>query len=342
MPHYPTLSSSDVRKAAAACGFAACGIAPAEPISGERAAERAAAQRRGYFADMAYLARNEEKRLDPRQLVEGAQTVISVAWPYPPRPADAPPIAAYALVPDYHETLKAALRNLGARILGEAWGESRCFVDTAPVDERYWAWRAGVGFIGRSGMLISPGLGSRFFLGEIITPAAADAYDVPLTTDIRSHERCGACRRCMEACPGCALTDEGLDARRCLSYLTIEHRGPLPAEAAGWMHAAPGTPLFYGCDRCTEVCPYNNHQRLCPPIATDDGPASVPGDALTAYAHAGSAPDFWQHLSLEAYRALFRGSAVKRAKYEGLMRNIAAFYQPEERQKEQQEEQEKL
>ena len=136
MPHYPTLSSSDVRKAAAACGFAACGIAPAEPISGERAAERAAAQRRGYFADMAYLARNEEKRLDPRLLVEGAQTVVSVAWAYPPRPDDAPPIAAYALVPDYHDTVKAALRNLGARILGEAWGESRCFVDTAPVDER--------------------------------------------------------------------------------------------------------------------------------------------------------------------------------------------------------------
>ena len=328
MPHYPTLSSSDVRKAAAACGFAACGIAPAEPISGERAAERAAAQRRGYFADMAYLARNEEKRLDPRLLVEGAQTVVSVAWAYPPRPDDAPPIAAYALVPDYHDTVKAALRHLGARILGEAWGESRCFVDTAPVDERYWAWRAGVGFIGRSGMLIIPRLGSRFFLGEIITPAAADAYDVPLTRDIHSHERCGACRRCIEACPGRALTDEGLDARRCLSYLTIEHRGPLPAETSGWMNAAPGTPLFYGCDRCTEVCPHNR-QRLSQTPAHGGASAAAHDYAPAAYAHAGSAPDFWQQLSPEAYREMFRGSAVKRAKYEGLMRNIAAFYQQE-------------
>lgn len=313
----PILSATHVKAAAAAAGFTACGIAPAQPLSRERQSERTAALRLGHYADMTYLERHEEKRIDPRELVENARTVISVAWPFPPRPANAPPIATYALVPDYHDTLKAALQGMAQQILGETLTGSRCFVDTAPVDERYWAWRAGIGFIGRSGMLIIPRMGSRFFLGEIITPALSDAYDAPLTPDISSHRLCGTCHRCQEACPGGALTADGLDARRCLSYFTIEHRGPLPPETAGWMHASPGTPLFYGCDRCTEVCPYNRGG------LQETAVSSMP---YARYATAGCDATFWKALTLEQYRELFRGSAVKRAKYEGLMRNIRAFY----------------
>ena len=318
--HSPTiLCAQHVRESALAAGFAACGIAPAAPISAERAEERAEMLRRGHHAGMEWLERNEDKRSDPRLLLPGARTVISLAWPYPPRSAGAPPIAAYALGADYHVTVKDALRTLARQFTDGDESTVRCFVDTAPIDERYWAWKAGIGFIGRSGMLIIPRLGSRFFLGEILTTLPADAYDVPLTPDIASHSLCGTCRRCLDACPGKALTAHGLDARRCLSYLTIEHRGPLPPQTAEWMHATPGTPLFYGCDRCTEVCPYNAPKRT----ATDND-----GNGLRAGGD-GTMPaddDFWKHLTLADYRHIFRGSAVKRAKYEGLLRNIRAFY----------------
>ena len=313
------LRAQHVKETALAAGFAACGIAPAAPITAERAAERAEMLRRGHHAGMEWLERNEDKRRDPRLLLPGARTVISLAWPYPPRHAEAPPIAAYALGTDYHVMVKDALWNLVRQLADSDESTVRCFVDTAPIDERYWAWKAGVGFIGRSGMLIIPQMGSRFFLGEILTTLPADTYDVPLTPDIAAHSLCGTCRRCIDACPGKALTAHGLDARRCLSYLTIEHRGPLPPQAARWMHATPGTPLFYGCDRCTEVCPYNTPKRA---VAGDDAMGDSAARDCTMPANA----DFWKQLSIADYRQIFRGSAVKRAKYEGLMRNIRAFF----------------
>lgn len=282
----------------------------------------------GHHADMNYLERNEEKRRDPRLLVEGARTIVSLAVPYSPRSEDAPPIAAYALGPDYHDTVKALLFQL-AEAIGAPEG-SRCFVDTAPIDERYWAWRSGIGFIGRSGMLIVPRQGSRLFLGELVLTDEVDEYDAPLTPDILGYKYCGTCYRCIEACPGKALrefTFHGesgqdrtafcLDARRCLSYLTIENRGELPASASEWMHASPGTPLFYGCDRCTELCPYNKVYKVQEgSIGVQEGSKEV---------QEGWTVD-WEHLTQDEYRELFRGSAVKRAKYEGLMRNIRAFF----------------
>ena len=317
--HSPTiLCAQHVRESALAAGFAACGIAPAAPISAERAEERAEMLRRGHHAGMEWLERNEDKRCDPRLLLPGARTVISLAWPYPPRSAGAPPIAAYALGADYHVTVKDALRTLARQFTDGDESTVRCFVDTAPIDERYWAWKAGIGFIGRSGMLIIPRLGSRFFLGEILTTLPADAYDVPLTPDIASHSLCGTCHRCLDACPGKALTAHGLDARRCLSYLTIEHRGPLPPKTAEWMHATPGTPLFYGCDRCTEVCPYN-----APKTTPDGNDYETSAEALCRLPKDAA---FWKNLTITDYRQFFRGTAVKRAKYEGLMRNIHTFY----------------
>ena len=308
------LNSNDIKAKALRLGFSACGMARALPLDAEAQTHFGRWIATGAHAGMDYMARHTPLRMDPSLLVPGARTVISVALPYrPAHPVEG--LAWYAHGKDYHMVMKERLQQL----LQLAGATGRCFVDTAPIDERYWAWKAGVGFIGRSGMLIIPQMGSRFFLGEILTTLPADTYDVPLTPDIAAHSLCGTCRRCIDACPGKALTPHGLDARRCLSYLTIEHRGPLPPQAARWMHATPGTPLFYGCDRCTEVCPYNTPKRA---VAGDDAMGDSAARDCTMPANA----DFWKQLSIADYRQIFRRSAVKRAKYEGLMRNIRAFF----------------
>ena len=183
--------------------------------------------------------------------------------------------------------------------------QGRAFCDTAPVLERYWAWQCGLGWIGRHTQLVIPRAGSAFFLGELMLNLPADAYDAPFPTD-----RCGTCRRCIEACPTQALEEgRGLDARRCLSYLTIENRGGIPEEAAARMY-----PYFYGCDRCLRACP---HLRSAPP-ATE--PAFTPRPELLQMEE-----EDWMALDMERYRMLFKGSAVKRAKYEGLIRNLKAL-----------------
>ncbi len=306
--------SSDFLKAeASSFGFFACGLAPALPMEAWRVAERERWLAEGCHAAMDYLARNEEKRRDPRLLVEGVQTIVSLAFPYfvpdPPDAAAPIPLARYARGRDYHdllrERLRALLDRLSERYGVEALEGSRAFVDTAPVDERYWAWRAGLGWIGRNTQLIIPKAGSYFFLGELFLTLPADAYDHPMP----SH--CGSCRRCVDACPTQALAygRTRLDARRCLSYLTIEHRGSTLPEGTG---AAMGS-MFYGCDRCADCCPWNRH-----PIVSSEADFQ-PSPRLRAMT-----PADWRSLTVEQYRTLFRGSAVKRAKYEGIVRNIAA------------------
>lgn len=185
----------------------------------------------------------------------------------------------------------------------------RAFCDTAPVSERYWAWRAGLGFIGKNTLLIIPHKGSYFFLGELFLTSPYDSYDSPL------GNKCGRCTRCMDACPGGALyAPFRMDARRCLSYLTIENRDALPPGTAAEMDHC-----IYGCDRCQMACPHN---RFAVPTTI---PELQPRPALLAMTR-----DDWRHLTYEQYLELFRHSAVKRAKYEGLMRNIRAV---EERDK---------
>lgn len=313
----PILSSSHLKAEAHRLGFFACGLAPAEPLSAERIARREEWLAEGCHGEMDYLARNEDKRRDPRLLVEGVQTIVSVAMNYytsapPPHPDGTPchiPIARYARGKDYHEVMKSRLHRW-LELLQERYGAShlegsRAFVDTAPVDERYWAWRAGLGWIGRNAQLILPAAGSYFFLGELFLTLPADAYDRPMP------DRCGTCTKCVQACPTQALRpDRGMDARKCLSYLTIEYRGEtLPPAAA----RSVGN-MFYGCDRCAECCPWNRRAR------PTDEPDFQPSEALLAMT-----PDDWRHLTLEQYRALFKGSAVKRAKYDGLMRNIESY-----------------
>ena len=170
--------------------------------------------------------------------------------------------------------------------------------------EKYWAWRCGLGWIGRHTQVVIPGEGSAFFLSELLLTAPADHYDQPRYA-VPHHSGCKSCHRCLDACPTQAITDEGLDARRCLSYLTIEHRGPLP-EGVGEKLGE----CFYGCDRCLQACPHLGHE------------ASPVEDFRPSEALLGMSETDWQGLSEEDYRLLFRGSAVKRAKYEGLRRNI--------------------
>ena len=266
----------------------------------------------GRNADMAYLGNNLDKRFDPRLLMPGVKTIVVVAQNYFPArrlPEGEPQIADYALGLDYHDIVKQKLRQLAATV---GIADYRAFVDTAPVLERYWAVRAGLGWIGKNQQLIIPHAGSEFFLGELFVT-------VELPPDEPLPNRCGTCHRCVDACPTHALSlpatcVEGygditrFDARLCLSYQTIENRGELTVDAK----AAMGD-TFYGCDRCQRACPWN---RFAKPSTE---PLLQPREELLAMTR-----QKWENLTEEDYRRLFKGSAVKRAKYEGLMRNINA------------------
>lgn len=287
-------------------GFSACGVSPAEAVG---VADRDAFVRwidEGCHADMGYLAANLDKRLDPTLLVEGARSVVSVALNYFP-PRDIPPgeyrLAWYALGEDYHTVMKDKLARLLDYLRTLLPGVSgRAFCDTAPLLERYWAWRGGLGWVGKHTQLILPHAGSAFFLGELVV-------DCTLTYDTPMPSRCGTCDRCLCACPTGALTrPRHLDARRCLSYLTIENRGEIPPEAASRLGDS-----IYGCDRCQQACPWMRFAR-----PTDEARLH-PRDGLLAMRRAD-----WRRLDVETYRCLFKGSAVKRAKFEGLTRNIRA------------------
>lgn len=308
-----SISIKDKIKAEASrLGFFVCGFARAEPVS--------EAMRRHYLgwladgrnADMAYLGNNLDKRFDPRLLMPGVKTIVVVAQNYFPArrlPEGEPQIADYALGLDYHDIVKQKLRQLAATV---GIADYRAFVDTAPVLERYWAVRAGLGWIGKNQQLIIPHAGSEFFLGELFVT-------VELPPDEPLPNRCGTCHRCVDACPTHALSlpatcVEGygditrFDARLCLSYQTIENRGELTVDAK----AAMGD-TFYGCDRCQRACPWN---RFAKPSTE---PLLQPREELLAMTR-----QKWGNLTEEDYRRLFKGSAVKRAKYEGLMRNIKA------------------
>ena len=318
-------NSAFIKETAVHLGFSHCGLAQAAPVDAEFMAFYEDWLRRGCQGDMHYLEQHLALRRDPRLLLPGARTVISLAMSYNPgSSATQKGIAWYAQGRDYHEVVKARARQLLSAILnspteckdpkgfkpspsGEAAGEARICVDTAPILEKYWAWRCGLGWIGRHTQLVVPREGSAFFLAEILTTHVADAYDTPLTP-APLYAGCKGCRSCLEACPTQAISDQGMDARRCLSYLTIEHRGELPQSVRPYLREC-----FYGCDRCLRACPHLSRAEATP--VADFSPSA----RLLAMQ-----PQDWAHLSPEDYRSLFRGSAVKRAKYEGLTRNIAA------------------
>ncbi len=253
---------------------------------------------------MEWLGRNIEARFSVDKILPGTRSIISVAFEYPeapePRSPRHPRWAAYALGDDYHEIIRKRLAPVAAWLDASTGGESRVCVDTAPVMERYWAVKAGVGFRGRNGMIIVPGIGSRIFLSEIFTTAA-----LPHSAGFPATISCEGCGRCEASCPASAISADGkIDARRCLSYLTIEHRGPLP----------DGVKLgnrIYGCDTCRQVCPHEKPQwdRAIPEFHPRESILQLDVDAI-------------QCMTSAEFSTLFRSSAIKRTKHEGLLRNV--------------------
>ena len=287
-------------------GFDACGIASATVLESESALVEQWLDE-GHEGEMSYLTRNKEKRYDPRLLVEGTKSIVTVLYNYYPKlqigNGEHFKIAKYAYGADYHDVLKRKLRQLLERIetqTGKLDGV-RVFVDSAPVLDRAWAVRCGLGFVGKNTTLIHPKKGSFFFIGHLFLPVALAETGQELTN------RCGRCTKCLDACPTHALEAPfHIDARKCISYLTIEYKGSLadmdPDTFKGWM---------YGCDICQDVCPYN---RFALPNLE---PEFQPSERLMAMHE-----DDWKHLSEADFKALFKHSAVQRAGYEGLKRNI--------------------
>ncbi|MBR6140330.1 MAG: DUF1730 domain-containing protein [Bacteroidaceae bacterium] len=314
------LNSKDIKAQALRLGFVACGFAKAEAVANDFAIRYRRWLDLDFCGEMDYMRRNVEMRLQPDLLVPGVRTIVSLAMNFMPQHQQ-PAISLYAQGKDYHEVMKQRMQEL----MQTCELEGRCFVDTAPVMERYWAWKSGIGIVTSNGGFISvPGYGPTVFLGELFLTAEADHYDSPLQSPLPAPPL-GECSIAAKAslsseiealpkrgsgegasrgtiCP--ALTPEGLDARRCISYQTIEHRGPLPKEIELKR-------TFYGCDRCMRATPQFAEAK---PTAE---PAFQPSEALLQMT-----PDDWQSLTEEQYRTLFKGSAVKRAKYDGLKRNI--------------------
>ena len=286
-------------------GFDACGIAKADFLKDD--AERMEQWLdKGCHGEMDYLNRNKEKRYDPRLLNEGTKTVVSVLYNYFPKqtlPADDNfKIAKYAYGNDYHDVVKQKLRQLLAQIetLTGKLENTRIFVDSAPVLERAWAVRCGLGFIGKNTCLIHPKKGSFLFIGQILLPIDME----PVGNIIPNH--CGRCTRCLDACPTGALKAPfQLDARKCISYLTIEYKGDFNSADTRF------NDWIYGCDICQDVCPYN---RFSLPNQEKD---FQPSERLLAMRKTD-----WQHLDESQFKELFGNSAVKRAGFEGLKRNI--------------------
>lgn len=253
---------------------------------------------------MDYLARYNDVRRNPTLLLEGARTVIVCAFAYGDS-RRSPLFADYALGDDYHTVLRDTLKPVAAA-LEEAVPDSatRICVDTAPLRERYWAQRSGLGFTGLNNQLIIPGIGSAVFLATILWTADA-------TPDAPCNEHCSGCRACVRACPGKALDGNGgMDARRCLSYLTIEHRGELPDDIS-----LPAR--IYGCDICRDVCPLGTAKKALPLLpALQARPEILALDI-----------DAIRSLDRDSFSATFRRSAIKRAKLEGLLRNAARHKQ---------------
>lgn len=328
------LSSEQIKAEAARLGFSACGLAPAEAVNEATVTSFRQWLSDGCQAEMTYMQNYEDKRLDPRLLVEGARTVISVALNYYPEiklPEEEYQIAWYAYGKDYHDVMKVKLNallefikekcnscstspeiDLVAAPTSPLPVSGRVFCDTAPILERYWAWRAGLGWIGKNTQLIIPHAGSCFFLGEVIINIAADNYDIP------QKNRCGSCTRCMNVCPTKALEAPfRLNSERCLSYLTIEYRGDLSRNIGQQMDKK-----IYGCDECQRVCPWNRYSTPC---QTEEFRLS---DSLLKMKKSD-----WHNLTEEQYKTLFKGSAVKRVKYQGLIRNIRSINElPESKQ----------
>ena len=288
-------------------GFSSCGISKARFLS-EEADNFEKWLTKGYQGSMSYLEKNIDKRLDPRLLVPGSKSVISLSYNYfPPKKLIEENnfiISKYAYGKDYHKVLKKKLKKLFASIrekIGKI--EGRVFVDSAPIHERAWAKLSGLGWVGKNSLLINKNKGSYFFLAEIICDLELE-YDEPVLN------RCGSCTRCIDACPTDAITEaQVIDAKKCISYLTIENKENIPEELSGSLNNS-----IFGCDICQDVCPWN--KRSTPHNEKE----FLPNKELKKLKRKD-----WIELTEETFNKIFEGSAVKRTKYKGLTRNIKAL-----------------
>lgn len=297
-----------IKEAALSVGFDACGIAKAEKLSDD-ADFMEQWLKEGKHSEMNYLARNFDKRTDPTVLVPGCKSVVVVLINYYPeqsQPTDAPKLAKYSYSEvDYHTIIKTKLNELEQKICAKYGSDivsklQHSFVDSAPVLERRWAERAGLGWLGKHTQLIHPGIGSYCFIGILLLNEETE-YDKPI------RSRCGGCTRCMDACPTGAINNGSIDARRCISNLTIENKNSIPNEFHSLLSGCA-----LGCDICADVCPWNNkwatphHHEALSPI-----PELFQWNKKS-----------WQELNEKDFNKVFRMSAVKRAGFKKLKENI--------------------
>jgi epoxyqueuosine reductase len=285
-------------------GFAAAAVAAAG--THEHATALVDWLREGRHASMSWMARDPEKRSDPRLLLPGCRSVIALAinyWPGEKERRHQGRVARYAWGRDYHKVLGSKAERLAAWLAEESGQTARAYVDIAPILERGWAERAGIGWIGKNGNLISRDFGSWLLLAEILTTAEL------LPDRAAGHSYCGSCSACIDACPTGAIVADGVvDSNRCISYWTIEHRGPIPES----MQSQIGDRLF-GCDICQEVCPWNcKFSRPAPDASLERREELYSLD-----------PAELLDLDEPAFRALYSGSSLMRAKWEGMQRNAS-------------------
>jgi epoxyqueuosine reductase len=296
--------TAKIKSAADALGFLSCGISKADFLEDE-APRLEQWLNQGHHGSMSYMERHFDKRLDPRLLVPGAKSVVSLLLNYhtDKKQADpkAPKISSYAYGKDYHFVIKEKLNELMQiihREIGEVNG--RVFVDSAPVMDKAWAAKSGLGWLGKNTNLISKKVGSFFFIAELIIDLELD-YDTPVT------DHCGSCSACIDACPTDALLQPyQIDGSKCISYLTIELKENIPTEFKGQMDN-----WAFGCDICQTVCPWNRF------ATSHDEPAFEPQEELLNLTKSE-----WQEMTSVVFNKVFKNSAVKRTKFEGLKRNI--------------------
>lgn len=300
----PKEKSDLIKRKAQELGFAGCGVSKAGFLE-EEAPRLEKWLKEGMNGTMKWMENHFDKRLDPTLLVPGAKSVISFTLNYYPeqvqKDEEAPKFAKYAYGEDYHFVIKDKLRELVDFIrdhIGEV--EGRAFVDSAPVLDRVWAAKSGLGWIGKNSLLLTKKSGSFFFIGELIT-------DLELEADAPTTDHCGSCTACMDACPTEAIVQPYIiDSKKCISYLTIELRDAIPESFAGEMNN-----WAFGCDVCQDVCPWN---RFSKPTKE---PRFQPSEGFVDMSR-----EEWMDISKDVFDELFRRSAVKRTKFDGLKRNL--------------------
>ena len=305
MSRSPKNISDTIKSLASRHGFEFCGLSNADFLESE-APKLENWLSHNMQGNMSYMENHFDKRLDPRLLVPGAKSVVSLLLNYFPEEeqidSEAPKISKYAYGEDYHTVIKDKLFELFAYIqdeIGEVGG--RVFVDSAPVMDKAWAKKSGLGWVGKNSNLIHPKQGSFFFIAELI-------IDLELEPDGPIKDYCGTCTKCIDACPTEAIVEPYVvDGSKCISYLTIELKDQIiPSEFKGKMEN-----WAFGCDICQDVCPWNRFSK------PHSEPRLAPNEKLL-----GLKKNEWQELTADIFSELFKRSAVQRTKFEGLKRNL--------------------